>query len=90
MLKTQICVTRLQCVNILGGSIRTMKKNTDTLVVASKETGLAVNANRCKYMDVSQDQNAGESHNIEINDSSFERVEQFKYMGTTLTNQNSV
>ena len=38
----------------------------------------------------SQDQNAGQSHNIKIDNSSFERVEQFKYLGTTLTNQNSI
>ena len=38
----------------------------------------------------SQDQNAGQSHNIKIDNSSFERVEQFKYFGTTLTSQNSI
>jgi hypothetical protein len=31
-------------VNILGGSIHTVKKNTEALVVASKETGLDVSA----------------------------------------------
>ena len=41
-------------------------------------------------MDVSRDQNAGRSHNIELNNSSFERVDEFKYLGTTLTNQNSI
>jgi hypothetical protein len=30
--------------NILGGTVYTIKKNPETLVVASKETGLAVNA----------------------------------------------
>jgi len=29
-------------------------------------------------------------HNINIDNSSFERVEEFKYLGTTLTNQNSI
>jgi hypothetical protein len=37
-------------VNILGGSIHTTKKNTDTIVVASKETGLEVNADKTTYM----------------------------------------
>ena len=37
-------------VNILGGSVHTLKKTTDTLVVASKETGLEVNADKTKYM----------------------------------------
>jgi len=36
---------------------------------------------------MSGDQNAVRSHNIKIDNNSFERVEQFKYLGTTLTNQ---
>ena len=39
---------------------------------------------------MSRDQIAGRSHNIKIDNSSFERVEQFKHLGTTLTNQNSI
>ena len=41
-------------------------------------------------MAMSRDQNAGRSHSIKIDNSSFERVEVFKYLGTTLTNQNSI
>jgi hypothetical protein len=37
-------------INILGGSIHAIKKNTQALVVASKEIGLEVNAERTKYM----------------------------------------
>jgi len=36
-------------------------------------------------MVMSRDQNAGRSHSMKI-DSSFERVKEFKYLGTTLTN----
>jgi len=39
---------------------------------------------------MSRDQKAGRNHNIKIDNNSFERVEQFKYLGTTLTNQNSI
>ena len=39
---------------------------------------------------MSRDQNAGRSHSMKINNSCFERVEEFKYLGTTLTNQNSI
>ena len=77
-------------VNVLVGSILTIKKNTEALVVASKEIGLEVNAEKAKYMVVSLDQNAGWNHSIKIDDKTFERVEQFNYLGTTLTNQNSI
>jgi hypothetical protein len=33
---------------------------------------------------------AGHSHSMKIHNSSTERVEEFKYLGTTLTNQNSI
>ena len=48
-------------VNILGKSVRTIQKNTEALVVASKETGLDVNADRTKYRVMSPDQNTGRS-----------------------------
>jgi hypothetical protein len=37
-------------VNILGGSIHTIKKNTEALVVISQETGLEVIGEKTKYM----------------------------------------
>jgi len=39
---------------------------------------------------MSQDQDAGSRHNVEIDNISFERMEEFKYLGTTLTDQNSI
>jgi len=39
---------------------------------------------------MSRDQNAGQNHNIQVYNKSFERVEQFKYLVTTLMNQNSI
>jgi len=41
-------------------------------------------------MVMSRDQNAGLIHSVRIDNSTFERVEEFKYLGTTLTNQNSI
>ena len=70
-------------------SIHTVRKNAEALAVASKETGLEVNAEETKYMVMSRDQNAARSHNIKNDYSSNERVEEFKYLGTTLTYQNS-
>jgi hypothetical protein len=37
-------------VNILGGSVHTVKKNTQAWLVASKEVQLEVNADKTKYM----------------------------------------
>ena len=42
-------------VNILGGSIHTVQNNTEALLVASKETGIEVNADKTKYMVMSRD-----------------------------------
>ena len=39
---------------------------------------------------MSRDQNAGRNHSVRIDNSTFERVEEFEYLGTTLTNQNSI
>jgi hypothetical protein len=36
-------------VNILGGSVQTVKENAEALVVATKEIGLEVNADKTKY-----------------------------------------
>ena len=74
----------------MGGSVHTIKENTEALAVVSKETGLEVNVDKTKCMVMSQDQNAGRSHNIKIDYSSFERVKQFEYLGTTLANQNFI
>ena len=53
-------------VYIMGGSIHTIKKNTYALVAASKETELEINTDKTLCMVMSQDQNAGQSHNITI------------------------
>ena len=58
--------------------------------VATREIGLEVSADKTKYMVVSRDQNAERNHSVRIANSTFERVDEFKYLGTTLTNQNSI
>ena len=61
-------------VNILG--------NAEALVAATKEIGLEVNAHKTKCMTVSRDQSAGRIHSMNMDNSSIERVEEFKYLGT--------
>ena len=41
-------------------------------------------------MVLSREQPAGLSHTMKVDNSSIERVEEFKYLGTTLANQNSI
>jgi len=50
----------------MGGSLHTVKENAKGLIVASKKTGLEVNADKTKYMVMSRDQNAGRSHSMKI------------------------
>ena len=56
-------------VNILAGSVHTVEENTEALVVATKEIGLEVNADKTKYIIMSRDQNAGRSHSMRIDNS---------------------
>ena len=76
--------------NILEGSIHTLKENHEALVAATREFGLDVSADKTKYMVMPRDQNAGRIQSVRIDNSTFERVEEFKYLGTTLTNKNSI
>ena len=41
-------------------------------------------------MVMSREQNAGRIHSVRMDNSTFERLEEFKYLGTTLTNQNAI
>jgi hypothetical protein len=77
-------------VNILGGSVHTVKEITENLIVTCKHIGLELNANKTKYMVMSRDQNAGRIQNIKNDNTSCERVEHFKYLGTNLKNKNSI
>jgi hypothetical protein len=42
--------------DLLGGSVYTIKKNTESLMVASKKPALEVNADKITYMVMSRDQ----------------------------------
>jgi hypothetical protein len=68
-------------VHILGGSVQTrMEKHRSP---SRKEIGLEVDADKTKYINMSRDQNAGRILNTKNGNNSSERVEHFKYLGTT-------
>jgi hypothetical protein len=77
-------------VNLLGNNIDTIRKNTVTLINASKKFGLEINVENAKYMLLSRHQNVGQNRDIKIARRSFENVSQFKYLGTTVTNRNLI
>jgi hypothetical protein len=77
-------------VNLLGYNIEIMKKNTETLIDASKKIGLEVNVEKTKYMLVSHRQDAGQNQDIQIANRISEHMSQFKYLGMTVTSQNLI
>ena len=77
--------------NILGRRVRTINKNTDTLVAASQETGKEGNADKTKYMVMPQKKRMQDKVTISrLIIVPLKGCKQFKYLGTTLTNQNSI
>jgi mitochondrial fission protein ELM1 len=75
---------------LLGDSINIIKENSETLLEASRDVGPEINAEKTKYVIMSHHQSSEQNQNIRIANESFQNVAKFKYLGTTLTNQNDI
>ena len=67
-----------------------LKENAEALVAATREIGLEISADKIEYIVMSWDQNAGRNYSVRTDNSTFDREEVFKYLGTNLTHQNSI
>jgi hypothetical protein len=91
-MKTNTCIMPPESISAayfiiftVSNNIDTIKTNTETLIDASKNVGLEINVEITKCMLLSRHQNVGQTRDIR----SFENVS-FKYLGTTVTNQNFI
>jgi hypothetical protein len=65
-------------INLLGDSVNIIKENSETLLEASRDIGLEINAEKTKYMIMSCHPNSGQNQNTRIANESFENVAKFK------------
>jgi hypothetical protein len=70
--------------NLIGDSMEIYEQNTNTLIEGAKSVGLKINQDKTKVMELLLN---GEE-NVVINDYTFEKVKEFKYLGTTITTNN--
>jgi sorting nexin-29 len=75
-------------VNIVGENTDTIKKNKEAFSDASKGAGLEVHPEKTKYILMSHSWKIEQKHSINIVNRSPEDVTKYKYLGTTLTDQN--
>jgi len=70
-------------VNIMDDSVHITEKNPEFLLVTIREIFLNVTADKTKYMSISLDQNAGRIQYLKLDDISFDRVDEYRYVETT-------
>jgi hypothetical protein len=65
-------------INLLGDSVNATKENSETLVMANRDIGLEINAEKTEHMIMSRHLNTGQNQNIGIVNESCEKLATFK------------
>ena len=60
------------------------------LLNACKDIGLAVNTGKTKYMEIGSNRDMIVNKHIRRGSNSYEKVKNFEYLGSLVTNQNSI
>jgi len=88
---THHCLVHVGSVNLLGENTHVEKKNTKTLLLASKKIGLEVNHEKPQYIYSCHVNKMEEKyHNIKIRNKIFKSVSKFIYLEKTVTNENLI
>ena len=86
---THQVLTYADDIHLMGDDIR-IERNADTLLNACKDISLAVNMGTTKYIEVGCHRGMILNEHTRIGSNSYEKVKSFKYLGSALTNQNSI
>jgi hypothetical protein len=87
---THQLMTYADDVNVLEDNLDTIKQHTETLTDVSNEVGLEIKAVKTKYILLSRHRNSDQNPDKKIRNRLLENVSHFKYLGTTVSNQNSI
>ena len=79
---THRVLTYADDVHLIGRDIKTIEGNTDVLLNACKDMGLAVNIGKTKYMEIGRLRGMIANTHIKIGSNSYEKVKTFKYLGS--------
>jgi hypothetical protein len=76
--------------NLLGDSMNIIKEKTQSLLGASRDVGLEINAEKTKYMIMFHHLNSGQNQKMRRANELLKNMAKFKYLGMTLTNKNDI
>jgi hypothetical protein len=76
---------------LMADSKDKLKEQSKQLINAAKRVGLEINAEKTEYMVVQRHEQIGcRNEVLEVENYKFKRVQQFKYLGTLITQQNEI